>query len=50
MKEEWTSPEVEEFEIAERTQLGDGTTRDNLDFEIGGDSGGDTGGGAAPSS
>jgi hypothetical protein len=47
MKEEWTSPEVEEFDIAEKTQLGDGTTRDNLDFEPGGGGGG---GGAEPGS
>jgi hypothetical protein len=49
MKEEWTRPEVEEFDIAEKTQLGDGLTRDNLDFEVGGGGGGG-GGDGAPSS
>ena len=48
MKEEWTTPEIEEFDIAEKTQLGDGLVRDNLDFEVGAGDGG--AGGGAPSS
>jgi hypothetical protein len=59
MREEWTNPEVEEFDIAERTQFGDGTHNDGLvdgfglgDPEIGDPDagGGGGGGGGAPSS
>jgi hypothetical protein len=53
MREEWTRPEVEEFDIAERTQLGEGFQDDGITngFVAGGDpDGGDGGGGAAPSS
>ena len=54
MKEEWKSPEIEEFDIAERTQLEGGPAGDAVDPIRGGlaegESGGGGGGGAAPSS
>ena len=31
MKEEWTSPEIEEIDIAERTKSGDGVNFDGRD-------------------
>jgi hypothetical protein len=56
-KEKWTRPEIEEFDITERTQLegepgNDGPDPFDLDGGGGDTGGGDTGGGAsgAPSS
>jgi hypothetical protein len=46
MKQEWTSPEVEEFDIAERTQIGEGVAEDGVltnGFNAGGGDGGDGG-------
>ena len=51
MKEEWTKPEIEEYDITERTQLeglGGDDGPDRGDFPV--DGGGGGGGGAAPSS
>jgi hypothetical protein len=52
MREEWTSPEVEEFDIAERTQIGEGFEDDGITngFRADGDGGTGGGGGGAPSS
>jgi hypothetical protein len=52
MREEWTSPEVEEFDIAERTQLEGNPGSDGPDpFDLGdGEGGGTDPGGGAPSS
>lgn len=30
-QKEWTRPEIAEFDIAERTQFGDGTSFDGID-------------------
>jgi len=54
MREEWTRPEVEEFDIAERTQLDGGPFGDAADprgslFDRG-EGGEGEGGGGAPSS
>jgi hypothetical protein len=50
MREEWTSPEVEEFDIAERTQLGEGLTDDGVIADGFNAGGGDLPGGGGPSS
>jgi hypothetical protein len=48
---EWIKPEIEEIDISEQTQAGDGVNFDGRDFEFGdGAGGGGEGGGGAPSS
>ena len=53
-KEQWVRPEMEELDIAEKTQSGDGVNPDGIDPSFVDDGGGSDpgggGGGGAPSS